>query len=67
MQELYTESQIETVNGEEKQKGITGKIVHVIGIFLFYILIFGSISLISHGFDFFSQPESATKVTVERH
>jgi len=67
MQELYTESQTKAVTSEENQPGITGRIVNVIGVFLFYILLFGSISLISNGFNFLGQPEPVAKITVEGH
>ena len=66
MQELYRESRsVESVSGEEKQLGFRGKIVHIAGVFLFYILLFGSISLVSHGFNFFSQPETVANVTFQ--
>ncbi len=66
MQELYTESRsVETVSEEKKQFGFLGKIVHIVRVFLFYILLFGSISLVTLGFNFFSQPETVAHVTFQ--
>ena len=56
MQELYTESRlIESVSENEKQFGSGKKIIHVAGVFLFYILLFGAISWVSHCFNFFNR------------